>query len=156
MCASVSVLQNSDSMSHWQAGGQAALCALHYCCDDWNQLRGGVAFQATHTHTYTLIHLLPLLPASSLSQIPVEQWSDEPSFSLALKRGVIKERERVEGRRKEREAGGKDRQYLYFWLRVTEQLLSSPAKGPCSLGPHTHSPAPPLQNLKHNLPKKSQ
>lgn len=50
VCENAFVLQDGDSMSHWQAAGQAALCALHYCCDDWNRLRGGVAFCATHKH----------------------------------------------------------------------------------------------------------
>ena len=104
----VCVLQNGDSMSHWQASGQAASYALHYRCDDWNQLRGGSGFPwPTHslTHTlHTLTHLLPLLPASLLSPIPVEQWRDEPSLSLVLTR---QERRRREGgRKRSRRKGG--------------------------------------------------
>ncbi len=57
-CARACVSSRMVTVCHTgrRAGGQAALCALHYCCDDWNQLRGGVASQATHTYTSTHTH----------------------------------------------------------------------------------------------------
>lgn len=33
----------------WWSGVQGELCACHYHCDDWNQLKGGVA---SHSHSY--------------------------------------------------------------------------------------------------------
>lgn len=88
-----------------RAGRQGASCAPHYSTDDWNQLRGGVA------ETHTLTHLLSLLPVSLLSLVPAEQWRDDLSLS-GTKKDKYEPKKRVEGSRKEREAGAKERQHL--------------------------------------------
>lgn len=65
------------------------------------------------TNTHTLTHLLPLLPVSLLSLVPAEQWRDDLSLS-GMKKDKYEPKKRVEGSRKEREAGAKERQHLYF------------------------------------------
>lgn len=65
----------------------------------------------TPAETHTLTHLLSLLPVSLLSLVPAEQWRDDLSLS-GTKKDKYEPKKRVEGSRKEREAGAKERQHL--------------------------------------------
>lgn len=110
-------------MSH-RSGEQGELCALHYCCDGWNQLKGG---GASYSHTHTHINTPPSQPRQPvyshhylLNNVKKNRYSN-CSFS--------------EGKKGER--GGEE--LLFPSQRLTVELSSLPAKETCSMGSPTRS-----------------
>lgn len=118
----VNVCECACPPQRWQyvtlAGGRAGSVVCTSLLLWWLESAQMGEWLPQHTHTHTHLLLLPLLPATLLSPIPVEQWWDEPSLSLAQKGRVsVKERKKKgwskEGRKEEQEE--RKGTSLFFW-----------------------------------------